>query len=52
MITTETIKINKPNEFDNQWIENQLSELGFDVIRWAIVDITEKELILSISIKN
>ncbi len=49
MITTETIKLNRPDEFDNLWIENQLSELGFDVIRWAIVDISANKITLSIS---
>ena len=52
MITTKTIILNKPNEFDNLWIEKKLSELGYDVIRWAIVDINETEIILSISITN
>ena len=52
MITTKTITLNKPNEFDNLWIEKKLSELGYDVIRWAIVDINETEIILSISITN
>ena len=49
MITTKTIKLNRPDKFDNLWIENKLSELGFDVIRWAIVDINIKEITLSIS---
>lgn len=52
MITTKTIKLNRPDEFDNLWIENKLSELGFDVIRWAIVDINESNIILSVSHKN
>lgn len=49
MITTKTIKLKKPNEFDNLRIEKQLSDMGFNVIRWAIIDITETELILSVS---
>mgnify|MGYP003289466138 CR=1 FL=1 len=49
MITTKTIKLNRPDKFDNLWIENKLSELGFDVIRWAIVHITTNEIFLSIS---
>ena len=49
MITTKTIKLNRPDKFDNLWIENKLSELGFDAIRWAIVDINIKEITLSVS---
>lgn len=50
MITTQTVKLlKKPNEFDNLRIEKQLSDMGFNVIRWAIIDITETELILSVS---
>ncbi len=47
MITTETIKLKKPDEFDNQWIEKQLED--YNVIRWAIIGVTETELILSVS---
>lgn len=49
MITTQTIKLKKPNDFDNLRIEKQLSNMGFNVIRWAIIDITDTELILSVS---
>lgn len=50
MITTQTVKLKKPNDFDNLWIEKQLSDMGFNVIRWAIIDITDKEIITTISI--
>ncbi len=49
MITTQTIKLKKLSEFDNLWIENQLSTMGFNVIRWAIIDVTDGELIISVS---
>ena len=49
MITTQTVKLKKPNEFDNLWIEKQLSASGYNVIRWAIIDVTETELTLSVS---
>ena len=49
MITTQTVKLKKPNDFDNLWIEKQLSDMGFNVIRWAGIDITETELTLSVS---
>lgn len=50
MITTKTIKLKKPIEFDNLWIENQLAE--YNVVRWAIIDVTETELILTVSIQK
>ena len=49
MITTQTVKLKKPDDFDNLRIEKQLSDMGFNVIRWAIIDITETELTLSVS---
>ncbi len=50
MITTKTIKLKKPNEFDNLWIEKTLSELGYEVIRWAIIDITATEITLCVAV--
>lgn len=47
MITTKTIKLKKPGELDNLWIETQLAD--YNVIRWAIIDVTETEIILSVS---
>ena len=48
MIKSETIKIKKTENFDNNYIENELSKLYKAVIRWAIVDIGE-EITLSVS---
>lgn len=48
MIKSETIKIKKTENFDNNYIENELSKLYKSVIRWAIVDIGE-EITLSVS---
>lgn len=50
MITTHIIKLKKPIEFDNLWIERQLAD--YSVIRWAIIEVTETELILSVSAKD
>lgn len=49
MITTQTIKLKKPVEFDNLWVENQLAD--YNVIRWAIIDITATKIIISASIE-
>lgn len=48
MICSETIKIKKTENFDNTYIENELSKLYKSVIRWAIVDIGE-EITVSVS---
>lgn len=48
MITTQTIKLKKPNEFDNLWIESQLAD--YNVVRWAIIEVTEREITLSVSL--
>lgn len=49
MITTATVKLKKPKELDNLWIENELSEMGYNVVRWAIIDICDEELVLTVS---
>lgn len=50
MITTKTIKLEKPETFDNHWIESQLAD--YNLVRWAIIEITEREITLSVSFKN
>ena len=47
MIKSETIKIKKPENFDNLYIEQELAKRYKSVIRWAIVDIDEN---ISISV--
>lgn len=39
MIKSDIIKIEKIKNFDNTYIENELSKIYDSVIRWAIVDI-------------
>ena len=36
MITTKTVKIKKTDNFESKYFEDELSKLGFDVLRWAI----------------
>jgi hypothetical protein len=48
MIYSKTIKIKKTENFDNIYIENELSKLYKSVIRWAIVDIGD-EITVSVS---
>ena len=35
--------------FDNDYVEQELSKLFSSVIRWAIVDIQENDLVISVS---
>lgn len=37
---------------DNLWIENEFSKMGFNVIRWAIIDISETEILLTVSVQD
>lgn len=49
MITTKTVKIKKPHKTTSEYVEAELEKLGFDVLRWAIVDEDSHFYILSIS---
>ncbi|MBO6088340.1 hypothetical protein J6P92_08365 [bacterium] len=48
MIKSETIKLKRIDNFDNLYIEQELSKLYKSVIRWAIVDIGE-DITVSVS---
>jgi hypothetical protein len=52
MIKSETVKIQKPKNFDNLYIEQELKNLGFDVVRWALIEIDDKFLTVSVSYNN
>ena len=41
MIKSEIIKIKKTENFNNSYIEQELSKLYKSVIRWAIVDVSD-----------
>ncbi len=47
MITSKIIKIKYTN--DNLVIEQELKKLGIESLRWAIVEVNENELTLSVS---
>lgn len=49
MIKSKIVKINKIKNFDNRYIENTLSKMGFELVRWAIVSIDETYLEISVS---
>ena len=47
MITSELIEIEYTN--DNDQIEKTLRALGIEPLRWAVVDIKNNKLVLSVS---
>lgn len=49
MIKSEIVKINKIENFDNIYIEKELSKLGKEPLRWAVVDVGDENIALSIS---
>ncbi|MBQ2644340.1 hypothetical protein IJG14_02045 [bacterium] len=50
MITTIQIKIKKQLPFNANQIEKYFEEKGINVLRWAIVKVTEKEFIIDAGI--
>ena len=49
MIKSDVVKIQKINNFDDNYIESELLKTFKSIIRWAIVDITDSELVISVS---
>lgn len=48
-ILSEEIKIKKPASLSSEYIENELKKTGRDPLRWAIVDVHEETLVVSVS---
>ena len=48
-ISTINVKIPKIQNLDSEYIENYLKNSGYDVIRWAITDVGENEITVSVS---
>lgn len=49
MIKTVSVKIPKQEIFDSKYIENQLNKQFKDIIRWAIIEIDNDFLNISVS---
>ena len=49
MIKSDIVKIPRIENFDNDYVEQELAKLFLSVIRWAIVDIQENDLVISVS---
>ena len=50
MITSKEIKIKKTEEFSSEYVNSQLKEQGFDVLRWALTDIDDEFYTVSIAV--
>lgn len=49
MILTDEFKIKKTENLESSYIENELSKLNITPLRWAIVDVTDTQYILTVS---
>ena len=49
MIKSDTITINKTDNFDDVYIEKQLASQFSNIIRWAVIDVSDSEIIISVS---
>ncbi len=49
MVKSEIVKINKIENFDNIYIEKELSELGKEPLRWAVIGVKNDYLVISVS---
>lgn len=50
-IITITLKIPKIKNFNNDYIESYIADLGYDAVRWAITGVDENEINVSLSYK-
>lgn len=50
MITTTQFKIPKKLPFDADTIEAEFKQKGYDVLRWAVVKVTENEFVIDAAI--
>jgi len=48
-VVSDIIEVSKIENFDNYHIEYELSKCGIDPIRWAIVEVSEKSLLVNVS---
>lgn len=49
MIKSEIITINKIENFDNSYIEDKLTKTFKKIIRWAVVDVLDNDITVSVS---
>lgn len=51
MIKSDTVRIDRICNFDDEYIEKRLISVYSNIVRWAIIDIDEKDIIVSVSYK-
>ena len=49
MILSKNIKIKKIENFDNLYIEQELKNLGLNIVRWALITVDDNSLTVSVS---
>lgn len=49
MILTDEFKINKTENLESSYIKKELSKFDIIPLRWAIVDVTDTQYILTVS---
>ncbi len=49
MILTDEFKIDKTQSLESSYIENELSKFDIKPLRWAIVDVTDTQYVLTVS---
>lgn len=50
MISTKEVKIKIQKKFTNEYIDNTLKSMGYDVLHWAVTDFDDENYVLNISI--
>ena len=49
MIISDNIKLDRVENVTTEYIENELKKQGIEPIRWAITDINENEITISLA---
>lgn len=49
MIKSFVVKIKKINNFDNSYLETELNKFYKDIVRWAVVDVDDDSVYISVS---
>ncbi len=50
MIKTREVKVKMPEELTSKYIEDELKNMGLDVLRWAITDFDKEFYTLNLAI--
>ncbi len=50
MIINKEIKIKIPKEFSSGYIEENLKQMGLDVLKWAITDFDKENYTLNVAV--